>query len=296
MSKTKWQRVAILFVTAILLIGITMFDFSSDPSSRSPKIITIAPRMTMKDFIAINDLSVGPRIKHGFAINADKIDDVSPIFFDDHWIKLEVRDDEYSFTLPPGRTLFIRQEAGRIIGFAFRPFAQPQPLEEIRTYIITLLENLEAKGWKPSHDIKVPEEPEDLGFSGENLFANLNSASGNSIQLYLTDYGLAPKSESFILALNPSANPAEASHTYLLQVTVNDADIARVMSFYGNLVEPRRIFVNGSRNEALPLRAWIDDPDWTPQQAGMVEVPAEERTKIDPLFWKIPSNAANNSR
>ena len=47
-------------------------------------------------------------------------------------------------------------------------------------------------------------------------------------------------------------------------------------------------FLYGDKNKEVPLRVWIEDPDWTPQEAGMIPVPPEERSKYDPTYWKMP--------
>jgi hypothetical protein len=284
---TSWIRRLCIGVTLLLLataawVGFTMVR--SDPSLKPPKTLVIATRMTVRNFIEVNGLSVGPRIEHGFVIDADKIGDWEPLIFDDHWIALDIRDGEQSFTLPPGRALIASQLVGHITGFALRPFAQPRPLEELHAYILGLLRELEDKGWQPALKIRVPEKPEDFDFSGTNYFAELTSASGNLLQMNLTDYGLAPKQESFILNFNRFTKPSKASHSYLLQITVDMAENPG----YSQLIYPRRLFVNGSKSKEVPLKDWINDPDWTPQKAGMVESSPEERAKPDSSDWVMP--------
>lgn len=271
---------AVLLV-GLLLVGFVLMSRTADPSKLDAKPIHIAVAMTIRDFISRNDLTVGERIPHGFAIDAGRIRDTSPVIFDDHWIELHVEAGPQSFTLPAGRTLHVTQSAGRIGGFAFRPFAEPRLLSELYPYVSELLGELERKGWKVTLPIHVPDKPEDFDRGGRNLFAELVADDGSILQMNMRDYGLAPKSESFILRFNPFHRAAEPTSTYLLQVTVDRPQ----SESYGERIYPRRLFENGDQNEALPLRAWIEDPDWTPEAAGMVPASEAERARPDATHW-----------
>ena len=265
--------------------GVNYMFKRNDPAKGESRLIEIATEMTVKQFIEQNHLEMGPREPQGYVIPVDKITDTMPIQFVDNWIRLRVEDGAQSFELPPGRTLHVDQKAGRIHGLAFRPFAQPRPLPEMHDYIVSLLAMLEQKGWRPTSPTKVPSKPEDFDFNGKSLFAELVSPSGNVLQMNLRDYGMAPKQESFILNVNPAHTPAAESRTYLLQVTMDNdnGDIS-----YSDMLYPRRIFVHGSEKKDISLRLWIDDPDWTPQKAGMVPTTPEERPHSYSSKWKMP--------
>ncbi|AKI00502.1 hypothetical protein IMCC20628_01792 [Hoeflea sp. IMCC20628] len=258
----------------------------NDPALGKPRVIEIGMQMTLKEFIERNQLSIGPRVEQGYKIDADKLTDRMPILFDDNWIELHYLEGNFSFELPPGRTLQITQEAGRVNGFAIRPFAQPLPLNEIRDYTEALVATLKHKGWQVNPPLNIPSTPEDFDLSGKSLFAEMSSAGGNILQMNLRDYGLAPKQESFILNFNPFHKSAEATRSYLLQITIDTGEVA---PSYSDLIYPRRIFVNGDVKKPVPLRLWIQDPDWTPQEAGMVPTAREERQSRESSKWKIPS-------
>ncbi|TDK31277.1 hypothetical protein E2F50_20260 [Rhizobium deserti] len=248
-------------------------------------MIEVRMGMTVREFIERNHLQVGPWKAQEYVVDANDIGDWMPIQFTDHWIALHVLDAEQSFELPPGRTLHVSQEAGRISGVALRPFAQPRLLDEMREYIVGLLTQLEAKGWQPTLAIKVPSQVEDFDAGGKSSFADMKSPSGNILQMNLRDYGLAPKQESFIFKFDPNPKPAEQSRTYLLQVTV---DSTQEMRGYGDLIYPRRIFESGDVTKPLPLRYWLEDPDWTPEKAGMIPTKPEERSNAESSKWKMP--------
>lgn len=283
MSTKKFVLVCVLLIA--LFYGVKFMFQRDDPANGEPRHIEIGMGMTVREFVERNHLPTGPWEPQGYMVDANDIGDWMPIQFVDNWIALHVLDGDQSFELPPGRTLHVSQEAGRTNGMALRPFAQPRPLGEMRDYIVKLLAQLQAKGWQPTSPIKVPSRPEDFDIVGKSLFASLESPSGSILQMNLRDYGLAPKQESFILKFDPSHKPAEQSRTYLLQVTVDDmVDTPG----YADLMYPRRIFETGDVTKALPLRYWIENPDWTPEKAGMVPTRPEERDNPESSKWKMP--------
>ncbi|MBB4010688.1 hypothetical protein [Allorhizobium taibaishanense] len=258
----------------------------NDPATGEPRNIEVAMGMTIKDLIEKNRLETGLRVAQGYTVDVDKLTDVMPIFFDDNWIKFHLLAGEQSFELPPGRTLQISQRAGHVIGISFRPFAQPRPLDEMRAYAKELISLLEKKGWQPTGSSRIPVSQDDFDASGKSLFGAMKASSGSEIMMTLRDYGLGPKHESFLLLPDPNFKMAERSHTYLLEVDVYDG----VRDYYENLVYPRRIFETGDPTKALPLRQWIEYPDWTPEKAGMVPTTAKERTMPDASNWKMSPN------
>ncbi|OLP52433.1 hypothetical protein BJF91_00055 [Allorhizobium taibaishanense] len=259
---------------------------NTDPADSAPRTIKISTGETVRKFLEQNDLQLGPWVQKGYVVDADEIADISPIIFDDNWIKLEVEDGAQSFELPPGRTLFITQSGGLIEGIAFRPFAKAKSLSELREFISQTLGMLEAKGWQPTSKIKIPSTPDDFDIAGKSLFADLRSTSGDTLQMELQDYGAAPKQESYIVAPFSHGGSNGPSHTYVLLITIDKEKVSRT---YEDLILPRRIFVFGDPNKRLPLRYWIDDPDWTPEKAGMVPTDASERKTPESSKWKMPA-------
>lgn len=255
-----------------------------DPAQDAPRKIEVGMRMTVKELIARNGLGMGPRVPQGYVIDVDKLGDVMPMYLNDNWITLHVLDGGQSFDLPPGRTLQITQKAGRVTGISFRPFAQPRPLGDMQAYVTDLIASLEKKGWQRSSSSKIPSGPEDFNSGGKSLFGAMQSPSGSELMMTLRDYGLAPKRESFILVPDPTHRPAESTKTYLLEIDVGHG----IGEVYPDLIYPRRIFENGDKNSELTLRRWIEDPDWTPEKAGMVPTTAEERAKSNASNWKMP--------
>ncbi|UHS59995.1 hypothetical protein [Agrobacterium vaccinii] len=279
------KHLTLLALIGLATLGVYLMFKQNDPADSEPRTIEVAMRMTVRDFLDRNKLQTGPRVPQGYVVNIDKIGDTSPIFFDDNWISLHVLDGAQSFDVIPGRTLQITQRAGIINGAAFRPFAQPKPLDEARTYVTELITSLEAKGWQPTSQIRVPSGPEDFDSGGEMLIAIMKSPSGNDLDLTLRDYGLAPKQESWIIAPDPNAEPAKSTRTYLLDVDVTnfEGDLS-----YGDLIYPRRIFEKGDFRSRLPLRYWVDDPHWTPEKVGMVPTTPDERPNAESSKWKMP--------
>lgn len=278
----------LIILAAIALAGAHFMFKRHDPAQDAPHKIEVGMRMTVKELIARNGLGMGARVAQGYVIDVDKLDDVMPMYLDDNWITLHVLDGGQSFDLPPGRTLQITQKAGRVTGISFRPFAQPRPLSDMQAYVTDLIASLEKKGWQRSSSSKIPSGPEDFDAGGKSLFGAMRSPSGSELMMTLRDYGLAPKRESFILFPDPTHRPAESTQTYLLEIDVSDG----ISSGYGDFIYPRRIFETGDKNQALPMRRWIEDPDWTPEKAGMVPATAEERTKSDTSNWKMPPKQA----
>ncbi|OLP43060.1 hypothetical protein [Rhizobium oryziradicis] len=284
-KKRKLSILTAMIVLSLSIWGLFSMFKNTDPADSAPRTIKISTGETVKSFIEQNDLQIGPWVQKGYVVDADDIADISPIIFDDNWIKLEVEDGAQSFELPPGRTLFISQTAGLIDGIAFRPFAKAKPLSEMQAFITKLLGTLEAKGWQPTSKIKIPSMPDDFDLGGKSLFADLESASGNTLQMQLQDYGAAPKQESYIIAPSTNGGSNGPSHTYVLLITIDKLKVSRT---YADLILPRRIFVFGDPSKRLPLRYWIDDPDWTPEKAGMVPTTPEERANVESSKWKMP--------
>ncbi|MBB3952579.1 hypothetical protein [Aureimonas jatrophae] len=284
MNKVVRYRLCVTAAVSVLgaAILLVLAWSRADPADEAPKPIHIAIGMTVRDFVAQNGLSIGEREPHGFAINADRIVDWMPILVDDPWIELTASDGEQSFTFPPGRTLHVSQTAGRIQGLAFRSFAIPKPLEELVAYVDTLRGQLQAGGWKRRFSGDTARTTADFDGNGMVLFGQYLSQSGSVLQMTIQDYGLAPRSESWII--DPSAQPREETRTYLLQITLDQTDPPG----YDELIYPRRIFVNGDKEIELPLRVWVDDPDWSPAAAGMVPVPLERRRHYDWSKWEMP--------
>ncbi|QEI07662.1 hypothetical protein FXN63_18815 [Pigmentiphaga aceris] len=277
----------LLFLIALavcVLIGAYLIFKRHDPAQDAPRKIEVGMRMTVNDLIERNRLDMGPRVPQGYVIDVDKLGDVMPMYFDDNWITLHLLDGDQIFDLPPGRTLQISQNAGRVIGLSFRPFAQPRPLSDMQAYVTDLIASLERKGWQRTSSSKIPAGPEDFDVGAKSVFGAMRSPSGSELTMTLRDYGLAPKHESFIIVPDPTHKPAQRSQTYLLEIDVGDGRTEG----YAELVYPRRIFETGDKNHALPLRRWIEAPDWTPEKAGMVPTTAEERAKPDASDWKMP--------
>ncbi|WP_284776455.1 hypothetical protein [Agrobacterium sp. lyk4-40-TYG-31] len=275
----------IIFAVLVLFSGWQLMFKRDDPAQNPPRVIEVGMGMTVKNFIERNRLEMGKRVPQGYGIDVDKLTDVMPIFFDDNWIALRFLDGAQSFNLPPGRTLQVSQRAGRVIGISFRPFAQPRPLKDMIIYVNELLGTLEKEGWKPTSPSTPPANADDFDSAGKNIFAEMVATSGSKLQMTLRDYGLAPRHESFILLPDPTYKPAESSRTYLLEVDVMDYD-GRV---YEELIYPRRLFETSDLDKAIPLRRWIENPDWFPEKAGMVPTSSEERAQPDFSNWKMPS-------
>jgi hypothetical protein len=262
---------------------------NDDPAKNSPRHITIRLGETVRDLIARNGLAVGPYDGgHDFTVDVDKIADVSPVIFGDHWLSLTLDDGPYGFALPPGRTLFISQMAGRITDFTFTPFAQPQPLAQIADTTAEFVRHLEALGWRDARPAKIPRSPDDLDVLTKSLIVfQGKTPDGQTVDVTIKDLGMIPKSESYILKLAPAPR-REPSQTYILVVGVY-ADTHNLS--YADRIYPRRIFVNGDKDARLRLRAWVDDPDWSPEAAGMVAATAEQRAQPDASAWVMPERS-----
>ena len=248
-----------------------------DPSKLPPRKLQIALGQTVRDFMQTNGLlaqsgrSAMPDV-NSYAVALDVIADTSPIIFGDHWIALALKVGAQIFELPAGRTLFIDQEAGRIKGFSLTPFQKALPLMETNQMVKPLLDQFLAKGWIPkianSLTFALTDDDPDFARSGEKIYGQLKDGEGNLMNVTVSNLASVASQSAYILA--PSAGrPVHQPPVYVIRLGfywAHDGDLS-----YGDLVYPRRIFVNGNKNQALRLRPWVEDPDWTPEKHGMVD-------------------------
>lgn len=261
-----------------------------DPSTHPPRKMQIALGQTVRDFMQANGLPaengrVDTPDRNDYAVALDVIADTGPIVFGDHWIAPAVTVGRQTIDLPPGRTLFIDQEAGRIKSFNFTPHAKAQPLLDTNRLVKPMLDWFLGRGWTPktanSLTFALTDDDVDFKRGGEKIYAQLKDADGDLVNVTVANLALAPSQPAYIIA-PPPERPAHAPPVYVIRLGFYWA--RRNELSYGDLIYPRRLLVNGSKNEILRLRPWVDDPDWTPQKHGMVDLGGTGEARR----WKLP--------
>ena len=294
----KRLGVALALALPLVLTGAaTAFPSSrtapmDDPSTSPPRQMQIALGQTVRDFMQANHLPaengrVDTPDRNNYAVALDVIADTGPIVFGDHWIAPVVAVGTQAVALPAGRTLFIDQEAGRIKSFVFTPNAKAEPLPETNRLVKPMLDWFLGRGWVPrtanSLTFALTDEDADFKRSGEKIYAQLKDADGNLVNVTVANLASAPSQPAYILA-PPPERPKHVPPVYVVRLGFYWAH--RNDLSYGDLVYPRRLFVNGSKDAILRLRPWVDDPDWTPQQHGMVDLGGRGEARR----WALPRN------
>lgn len=261
-----------------------------DPSNSPPRPTKISLGQTVRDFLRANEIpaEVGRKNtpdKNHYAVAVDVVGDTDPIIFGDHWIRLTFEDGQQGLELPPGRTLFIDQEAGRIKSFSFTLFDQPHPLEETNRLSKALMDGFLAEGWAPrtanSMTFALTDWDEDFQRGGEKIYAQLKDRDGNLLNFTVADLAKAPSNPSYLFA--PALpRPQRDVPVYVIRIGLYWAH--RNDLSYGDLIYPRRLFVQGNTDKPLPLRVWVDDPDWTPQKHGMTDLGGTGENRR----WSLP--------
>ena len=283
---------ALLVASASASLSCKRAPTMDDPSKSPAREMVISLGETVRDFMQANDLPAEkgrvdvPDTNH-YAVAVDVIADTSPIVFGDHWIHLTVKDGKATFDLPAGRTLFIDQEAGRIKSFSLTPYASAQPLDETNRLVKTVVDGFLARGWTPkvanSVTFALTDQDKDFAQRGEKIYAQLNDATGNLLNVTVANLASAPSQPSYLVVPSPE-RPTHNPPVYVVRLGLYWAH--RNDLSYGDLVYPRRIFVNGDKNKVLRLRPWVEDPDWTPQQHGMADQGGQGESKR----WSLPQS------
>lgn len=262
-----------------------------DPSLHPPRQLQIALGQTVREFIQVNRLPikdghVDAPDRNNYGVALDVIADTGPIIFGDHWIAPMILIGTQRIDLPAGRTLFIDQEAGRIKSFSFTPNAKAQPLPETNRLVKPLLDWFLTHGWTPkvanSVTFALTDDDADFKRSGAKILAQLNDGQGNLVELTVTNLAKIPSQVSYLLVPAPP-RPVHLVPVYVIDIGFYWAD--RNDLSYGDLIFPRRIFVHGSKDQILRLRPWVDDPNWTPQQHGMVDLGGTGEARR----WSLPA-------
>ena len=278
MVRRRFLAIALLGPWPAVAFQLFRPDPMDDPSKLPPRQIHISPGQTVRDFMQINHLPAeAGRVdipdRNHYAVAVDVIADTGPVVFGDHWIALVVTIGTQRFELPPGRTLFIDQEAGRIKSFSLTPGAKALPLQETNRLVKPMLDWFLSAGWTPkvanSLTFALSDGDADFKRSGEKIYAQLKDGEGNLVNVTVSNLAMLPSQPSYILAPTPE-RPAHEPPVYLIRLGFYWAH--RNDLSYGDLVFPRRQFVNGSKDKALRLRAWVEEPDWTPRKHGMVDL------------------------
>lgn len=280
--------VAIVAATSYYFLRAPAMD---DPSKHPPREIQISLGQTVRDFIQTNGLpietghvSTPDRDNYGVAV--DVIADTSPIIFGDHWISLLARIGSRQYRLPPGRTLFIDQVAGRINSFSLTPYATAQPLAQTNRLVQPVLNMFLQDGWAPqvpnSVTFALSDDDADFKLGGEKIYAQLQDGQGNLLEITVTNLASVPSQPAYILAPSPP-RPTHVPPVYVIRLGLYWAHSDDLS--YGDLIYPRRLFVNGDKNKLLRLRPWVEDPGWTPQAHGMVDLGGSGENKR----WSVPA-------
>jgi hypothetical protein len=261
-----------------------------DPSKSPPRQLQISLGQTVRDFMQINHLlaesgHVDTPDKNNYGVALDVIADTDPIVFGDHWIAPVVTIGKQRFDLPPGRTLFIDQEAGRIKSFSFTPHAQARPLQETNRLVKPMLDWFLTTGWRPevanSLTFALTDDDVDFKRSGEKIYAQLEDGEHNLVEVTVSDLARLPSQPAYLLAPAP-VRPVHVPPVYVIRLGFYWAH--RNDLSYGDLIFPRRLFVNGNKDRFLRLRPWVEDPEWTPERHGMTDLGGTGESRR----WSLP--------
>ncbi len=279
--------VAPLAATAIHFYRSAPMD---DPSKLPPRQIQISPGQTVRHFMQVNHLpAAAGRVdtpdRNNYALALDVIADTDPIIFGDHWIAPVVVIGAQRFELPAGRILFVDQEAGRIKSFSFTLNAQALPLQQTNRQVKPMLDWFLTAGWTPevanSLTFALSDDDADFKRSGEKIYAQIKDGQGNLLSVTVSNLASMPSLPSYIFAPAPQ-RPAHDPPVYVIELGFFWAH--RNDLSYGDLIYPRRLFVNGNKDKVLRLRAWVDDPEWTPHQHGMIDLGGTGEARR----WSLP--------
>ncbi|MET0429186.1 MAG: hypothetical protein ABW026_11900 [Microvirga sp.] len=263
-------------VRAILLLGLILGGCDGmpgdepDPADRPPQTLTIRVDETLHDLLRHN-----PEL----AIDFDRVADTDPIIFGDHWIKVVYDEGDHRLEFDPGRTLMIGQTAGRIESITFNPHRDALPFQDMDAFAKREIRKVEDKGWTRTYSgIPGSEDEITKTLDGTKIYATLTNGRGVTMALTVSNLSRVPSMPSYILLKNPPPRPVYEQPVYVMKIYIG-LEASGGWFDYRNSVYARRLLVNGSEYEELPLKVWVDDPDWTPLKAGMIR---------DSERWNLP--------
>ena len=169
--------------------------------------------------------------------------------------------DALGFTLPPGRFVWIDQEAARVYQITVSPQLESLPLEETYERCEEIIEAVaDAPGWRrvgePTPSVDVLREY--YASDPVNRHARLAEWRAGGVKLTLGIKRSAEADREYSEGYPEWAKATE--DRFIIDVDASDFDLS---DKYFRLVNARRRAA-GDVEEPLPIQVWLDDPDWSP--------------------------------
>ena len=169
--------------------------------------------------------------------------------------------DSLAFALPPGRFVWINQEAARVYNITVSPQLESLSLEETYERCQEVVAAVAAApGWqrvgKPTPSAEVLR----AYYASDPVNRNARLAEWGAGNVKLT---LGIKRSAEVDREYPEGYPDRLKATedrFIIDVEWYDSDLFRTLS---DLTYARRRAA-GDELEPLPIQVWLDDPDWTP--------------------------------
>ena len=171
-----------------------------------------------------------------------------------------------SVTLPAGRKFSARYMAGYINNVFMMLPLEPMRLREARRVTHGLVRQLEAAGWTRKL-YNSPIKRTDFT-NGRKRVGRWHLCGDPEIvaHLMLRDYHDMPPGSLIPPAILGGSPPEDAPLELLLKVGIGFtvSYTTERYKMWKALLDARRRAVHGDADKALPLKVWLDDPDWRP--------------------------------
>lgn len=223
-----------------------------------------------------------------------------------HPVEVTIGGEDCTFSLPSAHTLFISQRAGHIQSLGFVRFEEPYlALADAAGQAQQLQERFKQAGWSEhvwhGYD-RIVKDHRSLEYSKEaNPFGKktigiwYNDACKQPLRVYLEmkvmDWKpVAIATPPAILSWGSSKDKRPHRPMYYLYMGVySNLPFKQRPEYSEDFLHPRRVFVNGNCDGELPLSLWLDDPDWTPQKAGMERITdVTSWGGTNRCYWRMP--------
>ncbi len=198
-------------------------------------------------------------------------------------ISLTIGPEPCAVTLPGAHIIGFGQRAGILRSASAARLEKPQlTFAQVMDQIVRIRAEFKAKGWKQLNEEKPePTSGDELVgrfFRGEHekprVQVNKWQHCVNSdvkMRVDIKRHNFGPKAAMTPPVLLSPGLPEDQipkKPYFYLSISISNSKVS-LFNYFGQLINPRRIFENGSIKEEVPLRHWIEDPDWRPKDHGM---------------------------
>lgn len=264
------SRLAGLFLAFALFAGAGLYLLMpGDPAKGPARPIRVAMGQTVGEFIAANGLKEGPGGPGQYTLAIDKLRDNGSLYFTDVWVNVHYEDGDFSLELPPGRILVVGQTGGVITDFDATLYERPYPFAEADRRAREFIDRLLKSGWKAQSLFYPKDEMDSNSTNNRKYYARMTSEAGNTLYVQLMDLSRAPGFDTSIPGSAP-VTPSDPTPRFVTRIEVTATDELRDMR--SETVAARLFMLRHQKEDSPGLRIWLDDPAWTPDNAGMKQV------------------------